>query len=235
MRVAVLWGGGKDSYTAFHKAVEEGHDVACLLTFVYTEPYIFHSFLIMELQSKALGVPLLKVKVKDPLQDIFEVLARLKKEEGIEAIVTGDIIGAGCARIHQMYYEAICEKLGIKLVMPLENPSKNTYDVLKEEISMGLKPMITCINLDYFDENWLGRELNIHSIKELKKWVDKYGIDVCSADGRGYHTMVIDSPLFREIVEISKFKKGIIKECRRWGERSWLYMDIKEAMLRPKK
>jgi diphthamide synthase (EF-2-diphthine--ammonia ligase) len=69
----------------------------------------------------------------------------------------------------------------------------------------------------------------------LKALADKQGIDVCSEDGRGFHTMVIDSPLFKESIEIGKFKKKVSKEKTKSLKRTWLYMDIKEAFLRPKK
>jgi uncharacterized protein (TIGR00290 family) len=166
----------------------------------------------MEVQSKTLGVPLLKVRIKKAYEDILATLTRLNKEEGIEGIVTGDIVGAGCAQIHQTYYDAMCEQLGMKLMMPNENPSKDTYDVLKEEIAAGIKPIMNCINLNFIGEEWLGRELNEDSIKELKALADKQGIDVCSEDGRGFHTMVLDAPLFKERVEIGKFKKKKYKE-----------------------
>jgi diphthamide synthase (EF-2-diphthine--ammonia ligase) len=136
--------------------------------------------------------------------------------------------------------------------MPLENPSGDTYDVLNEEISMGLRPIMNCVNLAYFGEEWLGRELDKTSIKDLKTLADKQGIDVCSEDGRGYHTEVIDAPFFKEAIEIGKFSKEISKEKRRTRlfmgikqacgkeisrdkKKTWLYMDIKEAFLRPKK
>ena len=230
MKVVVHWSGGKECCLAYHKAIEQGHDVAYLLTFVYMEPYIFHSLLITELQSKALRTPQLKVKIEDRYQDILDALARLNREEGIEAIVTGDIVGAGCARLHQMYYEIMCEKLGMNLIMPLENPSGDTYDVLDEEILTGLRPIMTCVNLNYIGEEWLGRELDRTSIKDLKRLADREGIDVCSEDGRSFHTMVIDSPLFKEAIEITKFSKEISREKKR----SWLYMDVEEASLRPK-
>lgn len=230
MKVVIYWSGGKECCLAYHKAVEQGYNVAYFLTFVYLEPYIFHSFPIMELQSKALGIPQLKVKIKDRYQDILKALARLNKEEGIEGFVTGDIVGAGCARVHQMYYEIMCKKLGMKLIMPLENPSGDTYDVLDEEISTGIRPIMTCVNLDHFGEEWLGRELDRTSIKELKTLANRQGINVCSEDGRGYHTMVIDAPLFKEAIEIGKFSKEISEEKKK----TWLYMDIKEAFLRPK-
>jgi uncharacterized protein (TIGR00290 family) len=234
MRVVVHWSGGKECCLAYHKVVAQGHEVAYLLSYVYREPYVFHSLPMMALQSETLGVPHLKVKIKKSYEDILAVLTRLNKEEGIEAIVTGDIVGAGCAQIHQTYYDAMCEQLGMKLIMPNENPSRDTYDVLTEEIAVGLRPLMNCINLDFFGEEWLGRVLDEVSIKELKALADKQDIDVCSEDGRGYHTMVVDAPLFKETIAIGKFKKKGFKEKAKSWKRNWLYMDIKEAFLKPK-
>jgi diphthamide synthase (EF-2-diphthine--ammonia ligase) len=115
--------------------------------------------------------------------------------------------------------------------MPLQCPSGDTYDVLKEEIAAGLRPIMNCVNSAYFGEEWLGRELNEVSIKDLKALADKHHIDVCSEDGIGYHTMVIDAPFFNEAIAIGKFSKEIYK-ARKW---SWLYMDSKEVFLKPKK
>jgi len=234
MKVVVYFSGGKECCLAYHKAIEQGHDVAFLLTFKYMDPYIFHSFPIMELQAKAMRTPQLKAEIKnpkDPMPEIRNALARLKKEGGVEGFVTGDIVGAGCARVHQVYYELMCDELGMKLIMPLQDPSGDTYDVLKEEISAGLRPILNCVNSAYFGEEWLGRELNEASIKDLKALTDRQGIDVCSEDGIGYHTMVMDAPFFKEVIEISKFSKEIYKERKR----SWLYIDSKEVFLRPKK
>jgi uncharacterized protein (TIGR00290 family) len=234
MKVVVHWSGGKECCLAFHKAVEQGHDVAFLLTFKYMDPYVFHSFPIMELQAKAMRTPLLKIEIrnpKDPVLEILNALSSLKKEAGIEGFVTGDIVGEACARVHQVYYEIICDELGMKLIMPIQNSSGDTYDVLKEEMLTGIRPIMNCVNSAYFGEEWLGRELNEASIKDLKALADRHGIDVCGEDGIGYHTMVMDSPFFKEAIEIGKFSKEIYK-ARKW---SWLYMDSKEVFLRPKK
>jgi diphthine-ammonia ligase len=233
MKVVVYWSGGKESYLAYHKVIAQGHEVVYLLSYVYKEPYIFHSFPVMEVQSKALEIPQLKVKIKKD-KDILATLTRLNKEEGIEGIVTGDIANAGCVQIHQTYYEAICKQVGMSLIMPNENPSKDTYDVLKEEMSAGIKPIMNCINLDYIGEEWLGRVLDGTSIKDLKALADRQGIDVCGEDGRGFHTMVIDAPLFKNTIEIGRSKKKMIKEKSKSWKRTWLLMDIKEAFLRPK-
>jgi len=233
MKVVVHWSGGKECCLAYHKVIAQGHEVVYLLSYVYKKPYIFHSFPVMEAQSKALGIPQLQVKIKKD-EDILATLTRLNKEEGIEGIVTGDIINAGCWQIHQTYYDAICKQVGMSLLMPIENPSKNTYDVLKDEVSAGIKPIMNCINLDYIGEEWLGRVLDGASIKDLKALADRQEIDVCGEDGRGFHTMVIDAPFFKNTIEIGRYKKKVIKEKSESGKSTWLLMDIKEAFLRPK-
>ncbi|HMK94498.1 MAG TPA: hypothetical protein VK536_03760 [Candidatus Limnocylindrales bacterium] len=233
MKVVVHWSGGKESYLAYQKAIAQGHEIVYLLSYDYKMPHVFHSFPVMEAQSNVLGVPQLKVKVKKD-KDVVATLTRLKKEHGIEGIVTGDIAAAGCVDMHQAYYKAICNQVDMSLIMPIENPSQDTYDVLKEEISAGIKPVMSCINLNYFGEEWLGRVLDGSSIKDLKALADKQSIDVCGEDGKGFHTMVTDAPLFKKTIEIGRFKKKIIKEKSMSGRSTWLLMDIKETFLRPK-
>ena len=97
MKVVVHWSGGKESYLAYHKVIAQGHEVVYLLSYVYKKPFIFHSFPVMEVQSKALGIPQLKVKVKKD-KDVLATLTRLKKE-GIEGVVTGDIVGLSLIHI----------------------------------------------------------------------------------------------------------------------------------------
>jgi len=250
MRVAALWGGGKDGYTAYHKVIEQGHHVAYLLTCVYLEPYIFHSSLISELGAKALGTPQIKFKVKDVnrmYQAWFEVFARLKKEEGIEGIVTGDIDSVD----HKRAWEDMSSKFGMKVIMPLwDRPPYpgNRYRerVLNMELSTGMKAIINCVDLKYFGEEWLGREFDRACVQEMKALVGPSGVGIDATGEFGeFHTTVLDSPLFKEAIEITKFSKkklvwggpGLGDAQTRMGLLSggnFLYMDIEEAVLRPK-
>ena len=116
MKVIVHWSGGKDCCTALHKVVEQGHEVACLVTYIYMEPYVFHSFKVIEQQVKALGMPHQFVKITDNrYDDIMGTLERLHKEEGAKAIVTGDIDNVH----HRRVWKDACRKLGVELIMPL--------------------------------------------------------------------------------------------------------------------
>jgi len=234
MKIVVHWSGGKECCLAYHKVIKQGHQVACLLSFEYMRPYVFHSFQVMELQSKTLGIPLKVVRIKKAYEDILGALTKLKQEQGIEGIVTGDIAGAGCALVHSSYYESMAKQLGLAFMMPNESPSGDTYDVLKEVVGTGLRPVLNCINTNFFGEEWLGRKLDPDSIKELKELTDEKGIDVSSEDGQGYHSTVVEAPLFNESIVIGKYKTKKHKEKAKNWKRDWLYMDIKECYLKPK-
>lgn len=255
MRVAVTWSGGKDSYTAYHWAIEQGHDVACLLTCVYLKPYFFHSFLISELGAKALGTTQIKFGYIDfgkdfgkAYQNWLDVLARVKREEGLEALVTGDIDSAD----HKQGWDDMCSKLGIELIMPLWDMPPypgNRYRerVLNMELSTGMRAIINCIDLKYFGEEWLGREFDRACVQDMKALVGPSGVGIDAAGEFGdFHTTVLDSPLFKEEIEITKFSKkkatwsewGLGDAQKTMGSQlsgTFLYMDVEEAVLKPKK
>ena len=243
MRVIVHWSGGKDCCTALHKIVEQGHEVAYLVTYIYMEPYIFHSIPVAELQAKTLGLPHLKVKVEgDRFEGIVGELARLKKEEEIEGIVTGDIDNV----LHKRTWDYACKKLGMKLIMPLwDRPffsllPGNRYRkrILDIELSVGMKPIISCVDLNYLGEEWFGREFDRKCVEDMKPLIGPWrkGIDATGEPGE-YHTTVLDAPLFKEAIEIEKVIKR--KEELDFGGYpnrvgNFLYMDVQRAKLRQK-
>jgi uncharacterized protein (TIGR00290 family) len=200
MKVAVFWSGGKDSALAYYKAITEGHNVAFIVTFIFGDwPFVCHPMPIIQLQSEALGTAHLIVKVEEPYREKYRaVLSRLKKEAGIEGIVTGDI----WIEDHKRWNESVCEGLGLKVIMPLWGLAR--HQILNEVISSGFKCTITCVKQPWFDEGWLGRELDLNCIRDLKVLNMRHGIDLCGENGE-YHTMVVDGPVFKEIITISSF------------------------------
>jgi diphthine-ammonia ligase len=243
MRVIVHWSGGKDCCTALHKIVEQGHEVIYLVTYVYMEPYIFHSIPVAELQAKALGLPHLKVKVEgDRFEGIVGELARLKKENEIEGIVTGDIDNVH----HKRTWDYACKKLGMRLMMPLwDRPffsllPGNRYRkrILDIELSVDMKPIISCVDLNYLGEEWFGREFDRKCVEDMKPLIGPWrkGIDATGEPGE-YHTTVLDAPLFKEAIEIEKVTKKK-KELDFGGYPNrvgnFLYMDVQRARLRQK-
>lgn len=250
MKVAVTWSGGKDSYTAYHKVTEQGHEVTCFLTCIYLEPYIFHSLLIAELGARSLRIPQVKFEVKNYskiYQNWMEILSRLKKEKGVEALVTGDIDSVD----HKRVWDEMCGKLGIELITPLWDlpaypESRYRERILNMELSTGMRAIINCIDLNYFSENWLGREFDRACVQEMRALVGPQGVGIDAAGEFGdFHTSVVDSPFFKERIEITRFRKkktawtgpGLGAAQERTGSPSignFLYMDIEEAVLKPK-
>jgi diphthine-ammonia ligase len=223
MKVAISWSGGMESCLSLHKALKEGYDVAYLVVFVAeTWPAFCHPLKIMELQSKSLGIPLLKLKVKEPYEKSYrEAISHLIETEAIEGIITGDIYVVD--ELHGRWMDKVTEGLDISVIMPLWG--LDTSKVLKEEVSTGFRSIFTCMGQQWFSEEWLGKELKKNSVKDLEALAKETGLDPCGEKGE-YHTMAIDGPIFKEAIEISKFSKE--KHDNR------LYIKINEFSLKPK-
>ena len=212
-----------ESNLALHKAINEGHDVAYLVVFVAeTWPSFCHPVTIMELQAKSMGIPLLKLRVQEPYEQSYHEAIKKLVEMGIEGIVTGDIYVVD--DLHGLWMEKVTKGLDIKVIMPLWEV--DTGKVLDEEISSGFKSVFTCLVKEAFTEEWLGRELNKTSVKDLKAHAKGKGFDPCGENGE-YHTMVIDGPTYKQPIEITKFSKE--------QSDTRLYIKINEYCLKPKK
>lgn len=244
MRVVVHWSGGKDCTAALHKVTDLGHEVSYLVTYLYMEPYIFQSLCVMEQQSKALGIPHLIAKVGDDrFNDILGTLTRLKKEEGIEGIVTGDIDNIH----HKRAWDYACRKLNLKLIMPLWDRrffslipgDRHRKRVLKIELSIGMKAVISCVNLDHLGKEWLGREFDAKCVQDMNPLIGPLGVGIDATGEPGeFHTTVLDAPLFKQAIELSKFTTENARvdfggSPNRVG--NFLYYDVQEAILKPKK
>ena len=203
MKVAVSWSGGMESVLSLHRVLKEGYDVEYLVVFVAeTWPSFCHPLPIMELQAKSIGIPLLKLKVQEPYEQSYKKAIAKLVEMGIEGIVTGDIYVVDDH--HGRWMDKITEGLDISVIMPLWE--EDTSKVLDEEVSSGFKSVFTCLVREKFTEEWLGRELNQTSVKDLKALAKKTGMDPCGENGE-YHTMTIDGPIFKERIEVSKISK----------------------------
>ncbi len=242
MKVVIHWSGGKDCCTATHKVIEQGHEVVSLITYVYMEPYIFHSLKAIELQSKALGIPHVFVKIEDNRYDaILETLTRFHKDQGVEAVVTGDIDNVP----HKRAWNKACKKLGLKLLMPMWDRPLNLIPgnryrkrILDMELSTGVEAILSCLNMRYFEDRWLGRTINKECLEEMKPLVGPVGIGIDAAGEPGeYHSTTLNAPLFKQTIEITKYSvQRKVVDFGGWPYRSgdFLYMDVEEAVLKPK-
>jgi diphthine-ammonia ligase len=205
MKVAVSWSGGLESSLACHKVIKEGYDVACLVTFVLGPywPAMGHPPQIMRLQSESMGIPLIMLKIEEPYKEGYrKAIANLIETRGIEGIVTGDIYVVD--DVHGNWMESVTEGLDIKVMMPLWE--RDTSEVLDDEMSSGFRAVFTCVKEPFFTEEWIGRELNKGTVKDLRASAEKNGMDPCGENGE-YHTMVIDGPIFKKPIKIPEFTR----------------------------
>lgn len=201
MRVAVLWSGGKESCLAYRAAKLQGHDVTRLLTFMGDEPLLCHSLSIMSLQSEALSVPHMVVRVEEPyLHGYRDSISELVRSDGVQGLVTGDIH----TDVHKQWMEDVCDGLGVELTMPLWKADSS--HILDAVVSNGFKPVFTCVREPWFHEGWLGRELDGDCVKDLHPLHRRFRIDPCGENGE-YHTAVLDGPIFKRSISIDEYTK----------------------------
>jgi len=210
VRVAVLWSGGKDSFAAYERALEEGHEVVCLVTFKGDRPFICHPIECMELQAEVLGVPHVKAEIDEPyLQSYRNALRGLAKGLGIGGVVTGDI--AAVDSFHGNWIDEACQGTGLEVLRPLWGIGRHEH--LMELLASKAEIVVTCVMKRFFDQSWLGRRIDAKALVELGEIAERHGIDPCGERGE-YHTMVLDSPKFSGEIEMSWNEGGETETLR---------------------
>ncbi len=226
MRLAALVSGGKDSSWSLWRAVQEGHEIGCLVSIRPENPesYMFQSqnVHLTDLLAEACGLPLVveatKGEKERELEDLRRALARAR-ERGCEGVVAGAV----ASRYQKERVEALCKELGLGLVAPLwgADPVPMLREVARDPwhvvfvhvAALGLGP------------EWLGRRLDNGAVEDLLRLQKKHGLHP-SGEGGEYETVVIDAPFFRKRIEIVRAEKE-------WkGDRGTLF--VKEARLVPR-
>ena len=222
MKVAVSWSGGMESAMACYRTSKKGHNIRYLVVFVSeTWPSFCHPINIIELQAKSLGIPFLKLQVKEPYEQSYREAIKKLIDKGIEGIVTGDIYVVD--ELHGRWMDKVTKGLDISVIMPLWK--QDTGKVLIEEVTSGFRSVFTCLDQQWFTKEWLGRELNKISVNDLKILAKEKGMDPCGENGE-YHTMTIDGPNFKNTIKISKFSKE--------SHHNRLFIKIREYSSKPK-
>jgi len=207
MKLGVLFSGGKDSAYALFKAMEK-EEVVCLISIISEnkESYMFHTpnIEMTKLQAEAIGLPLIRKTTEgvkeEELRDLENAIKEAKEKFGIEGIVTGAI-----ASVYQSTrIQKICDSLGLSCLNPLWK--KDQVKFLHELVDNNFRVMITGVFAYPFTEDWLGREINDDTIKELVKLREKYEIHP-SGEGGEIETTVLDAPFFRKRIEILESEK----------------------------
>ena len=214
MKIASLFSGGKDSVFALYKALQEGHEVACLITIKSkrTDSYMFHipNIEFAKLQSGALEIPVIYmessgVKEKE-LEDLKKAMKIAKKKYNIVGLVSGAL----ASEYQSGRIKKLCDELDLISITPLWGIDEEQYlkDLIKQEFNV----IITGIAADGLNKGWLGRKIDNDCIEDLKKLSEKNKIHI-AAEGGEYETFVLDCPLFKKKIKIIDFEIRMENEC----------------------
>jgi len=226
MKSAVLFSGGKDSVMALYKALENGDEVAYLLSMISEndESYMFHvpNIHITDLIAKAIEIPIItgysKGEKEKELNDLENQLLILKKK-GVEAIYNGALF----SKYQKSRIDDLCKKIGLKSIAPLWHLNEESY--MMEIINLGFEIIITGVSAEGLDESWLGRKIDKKAIDELKAINEKYGVNLAFEGGEA-ETLAIDGPIFKKKIKI-------IKAETQWNFDNGIF-NIKEVTLEDK-
>ena len=198
------WSGGKDSAYCLHKVLSENQfDVVYLLTTVNAsfKRVSMHGVReeLLDQQATSIGIPLLKVMVSEGTNEEYEqqmkALLLKAKSEGIEHVIFGDVFLEDL----RAYREANMAKVDMKAVFPLWKT--NTTFLVNDFINQKFKTVLCCVNDAYFNEAWVGKEIDSSFINGLPQ-----NVDPCGENGE-YHTFCFDGPVFKTTIRFEPGEK----------------------------
>ena len=215
MQAVMSWSGGKDSGLACYKAIAQGIEVSCLMSFMNksTKHSMSHAIdpALIRLQGEAMGIPVIQKEVIWPTyeQGFREVINELKPK-GIKTVVTGDIDLIDARKWN--------DKMGAELDIDFITPcwGYEPLAMMNELVESGFEMVIVCIREGTLPEHWTGKSLNRNTINDM---VNSFEIHPCGEKGE-YHTLVTNGPLFRKKIEI-------IDSTPRYEEGYW-FLDISD-------
>jgi uncharacterized protein (TIGR00290 family) len=226
-RAFVSWSGGKDCCLSLYYALKNKINIQYLLSiFDHTGRIGVHSLApdIVEMQARAIGIPLIqrRVTVANYDREFVSLLSKLKRE-GVDGGVFGDINdGNGHAKVDGGWIERVCRTANVKPYLPLW--SKTKEEIFRELIDLGFEVVIIRADNDKLGKKLLGRKVDSELLAEFKH---RYEQSPTGEVGY-YHTLAIDGPIFKRRLEILHADK-VLKEDE-WGS-NWS-LDIKECQLK---
>jgi uncharacterized protein (TIGR00290 family) len=203
--VVVSLSGGKDSMYALYAALREGLKVDYLLFIKIGGKAHLDNQWLMKLVSQSVGIPAVMTGGRIP--EIRKTLQKLNAGTFVSGVMT--------TPEHMDYYREICDPIGVKHYAPLWG--KNPLTALDEMKQLGFRMLV--------NKDWLGKEIDSGMLREIEKLKADRSINPIGEFGE-YHTFVVDCPVYRQRINVTKSKKV-------WKKQKG-YFEIKKAELQPK-
>jgi len=204
-RVISLLTGGKDSVYSLYYAISQGWEVLETLTICpkvdETLMYHYPNARLAELSSKAMGVRNYRLELDKQGEDKeLEVLfSYLSDRRDVDGIVTGAIK----SEYQRTRFDRVCEELGIRSISPLWR--KDEMALLREMIEFGMEIIIVGISAEGLGKEWLGRKLDLNSLRNLERLSEEFGFNP-SGEGGEFETLVVDAPFYRIKIDIIDYE-----------------------------
>ncbi len=211
-----LFSGGKDSSWALYRALEEGLDVARLVT-VHPEgdSYMYHvpATRLASLAAESIGIPLVDVEPDDfeaaaatesgaqgdaELEPLEAALRELSG--GLDGGLAGVTAGAVESEYQTSRIEAMADRLGCEVFAPLWQ--RDPRELGEAMLDAGFEIAILQVAAYGLDESWLGRTLDRDALDELAELNDEYGVHVLGEGGE-FETFVTDGPHMSRPIELA--------------------------------
>ena len=207
MRVAVSWSGGKDSSLSLHRAAGSGLHCCHLLNMVDVDysRSMSHGLdkELIAAQADAMQIPIVqKATSWGTYEREFKAALECLKLEGIQGMVFGDIDLAE----HREWVERVCGEAGLAPILPLWGDAPET--LLNEFIEAGFEAVVVAAKADLFDDEWLGKPVDLELVSSLITLSRQSGFHPCGEKGE-YHTLVTDGPVFRKRINILQYRKVV--------------------------
>ena len=190
------WSGGKDSCLSLYRTIQNGGKPDLLFTMMIESGEISRSHGLppglLKTQAESLNIPIVFAAASwESYEDVFIDQLNKIKAQGIDHGVFGDID----IMHHLEWVTRVCEQAGITAQEPLWQEERTA--LLTEFIDLSFKAMIVSINKKHLTEDFLGQIINFDLIEKMKH----AGIDPSGEQG-GYHTLVVDGPLFSFPIDV---------------------------------
>jgi predicted ATP pyrophosphatase (TIGR00289 family) len=204
MRVAVLATGGKDSVLALYHILQQGYEVAYLVTMIplREDSWMFHypNIRLIDLFADAVNIPLVKAETSGVKEEEVEDLKKLIQTLDVEGVVSGAI----ASNYQKERVDKICRQLNLKSIAPLWH--RDQSEILREILRLRFEVVITGVYAIGFDEEWLGRRIDQSVIQDLLRLNEAYGVSIVGEGGE-FETLVVDAPFFRKKISILNAEK----------------------------
>lgn len=223
-KLVISFSGGKDSALALHRIMQENNYVIDSLLTTVTNDYSRTSMhgvreVLLDAQGESLGLPIRKVRLpKAASNDIYQekmgAAVEKMKADGVTHIMFGDIYLEDV----KAYREKSMEGTGITPIFPIWG--EPTDKLMREFLDVGFKTVLTCVDSDQLNPEFVGHVINKEFIKELPTEVD-----ICGENGE-FHTFTFDGPIFSKPILFEVAESVKISEDPFTGKDRFYFKDL---------